>query len=787
MRPFKLGGFALALTFAAGFGAASAQDKTDDHKNGTGTTGTPNGTTTGATTNGGANGTSGTANGGTANGGTANGGTANGGTANGGTANGGTANGGTANGLPPVSPTNPTPNVPPPPGDGWKPNGKGGYMRMYSAGGVMRVEQVGPGTGFIYQNGQVVPDPTPLSPAVENAIRGTPMGKVGQVVKGVWRDATDPMQSGTFIGGIAINDAANAGLHGLEGNTTWSDEYRDLGHALTTPEFYAGVGVFNAVYPKAEATAGRLGFNFIEAATQDEGAGLLTRIAGKAAGAAKRNIALGLTMTVLQLVKPDFNGFNLLTEGKQFGNGLLNTVETGWKDGTTLLKDTFHPSKWGSDFASGFSDFVNGWSPFGHETAKLAGTRIHFGSIPMVKEKWCPFPLPEDLIITLGSFAAAGPLWSAIKWGGMTFLKRFLIAEAAEHTVMGPIEVGELLVPGGGEVADAAEEAGQGIGALGYAIVMGAIDLGGLLFTANKIQGYVQDKNDERIFQDKARDAMNNYLNVTQENNGNPDQKKLQEAMSQLATAMADLRDYHYLPVAIEDAKFVDRLKRDGVPQSEINAVGQTVMAQDGAWLAAPGQTAQLEQAFAPGTKHPGANMGDVNDLVARHDAEVQKLLSGIDGSEKEFKLPDGTTTKITGNITAENADPNNKNAKIFTITNGNQTQQVTATDYRPVNGGIWESQLDPNNKDFGFSGSRDQLYDQEIAILVRGGQNLSNAPITIQQKQPDGSIQNVETTRQKLVLQDMQIVGGLASAEQQLLQPLAAKSQGFTNALPNH
>lgn len=749
MRPFKLGGFALALTFAAGLGAASADDQT----------GTGSGTANAAPTNG----------------------------TNGTTTSGGPS--GTSSGLPPISPTNPTPNIAPPPGDGWKPNGQGGYTRTVVKDGATTIEQVGPGTGFVYANGQIIPNPSPLSPAVENAIRGQPgaFGRAGQVVKGVWRDATDPMQSGTFIGGIAINDAANAGLHGLEGQATWSDEYRDLGHALTTPEFYAGVGVFNAVYPRAEAVAGKaLGLDFVTAATQTEGAGLASRLMGSAASAAKRNVALGLTMTALQLVKPDFGGFNLLSAGKDLGGGLLSTVEAPFTTGFNLLKDTFHPSKWGSDIASGFSDFVHGWSPFGHETAKLAGTRIHFGSIPMVKEKWCPFPLPEDLMITLGSFAAAGPIWSGLKWAGGAFIKRFLIAEAAEHVVMTPIEAGEVIVQpeGPGEIAAGVEEAGQGIGAFGYALIMGAIDLGGLLFTANKIQGYVQDKNDARIFRDKADAAMQNYLSVTRENNGNPDPKKLQDAMSQLATAMADLRDYHYLPVAIEDAKFVDRLKRAGVPQSAIDAVGQSVMQQDGAWLAAPGQTSQLEQAFGPGTKQSG----DVSSLVARHDDEVRQLLSGIDGSEKEFKLANGTTTKVTGTITAEANDPSNPNAKIFTVTNGDKSQQVTAVDYRPTNGGIWESQLDPSSKDFGWSGSRDQLYDEEIAILARGGSSLSNAPITIQQKQPDGTIKAVQTTRQQLVLQDMQIVGGLASAEGQLLSPLEqTKSQGITNALPSH
>src|SRR5581483_7528906 len=167
-------------------------------------------------------------------------------------------------------------------------------------------------------------------------------------------------------------------------------------------------------------------------------------------------------------------------------------------------------------------------------------------------------------------------------------------------------------------------------------VAKGAFDLGGLLLTANAIQKPFQNWNDHRQFEDAAKTAMDNYLAVTKENGGNPDPQKLQDAMAKLATAMADLRDYHYLPVAIEDAKYVDRLKRMGVSQAEIDKAAQQVMNDDGAWLAAPGQSSVLESTFAPGTKHDVVtNQGDFDGLAKRHAEQMANLMQGLDQQPK--------------------------------------------------------------------------------------------------------------------------------------------------------
>jgi hypothetical protein len=73
---------------------------------------------------------------------------------------------------------------------------------------------------------------------------------------------------------------------------------------------------------------------------------------------------------------------------------------------------------------------------------------------------------------------------------------------------------------------------------------------------------------------------------------------------------------------------------------------------------------------------------------------------------------------------------------------------------------------LNPAGSSFQWSQNRNQLYDQEIAILAAGGNNLTNKAL------------------QQSVLQDMQVVGSLAQAEQTLITPALPKSVGLTNAL---
>lgn len=530
---------------------------------------------------------------------------------------------------------------------------------------------------------------TRLSPAVENALKGR--RTVADRIKGVARDTFEPRQSGSFIGGIIVSDLARAGWAGANGDPTAKDQAGDLGHALTTPEFYAGVGMFNLVYANGDRVVGKLGANYIAEAASKEGAGFFTKLLGGAGSFLKENVVLAAALTIPRMIQMDFGGFNLVEAAKKTGGGLWNTI-------TGVGGDLIH-----GRFGEIGHTLGKAWSPFGDEFSKLGNFKISSSFNPFSKQAW------QDIGITLGSFILAKPLWAGIKAIGKKVITKWLIRQA----VAAPIEAGALVVPVGGEVAIA----GIQIGLTAWTIVdvaIAAVDLGGLLLTAHALEAPFRDWNDNRNFENAAQSARDNYLAVTRENGGNPDPKKLQEAMAKLATSMADLRDYHYLPVAIEDAKFVDRLKRMGVTQAEINEVAKKVMNDSGAWLAAPGQSAALVAHFAPGTRHAGVtNQAEFDELAKRHAEQMTNLLKGL--SE------------------------------------------------RPR---VDVKHLDPNSPDSEWSKNRDQLYDQEIAILARGGSNLTNPEL------------------QNKVLQDMQIVGGLAEAEKQTTSPIYAKTPGINEAL---
>ncbi len=99
-----------------------------------------------------------------------------------------------------------------------------------------------------------------------------------------------------FAGAIVVSDLARAGL---EGNP---DAAGDTFAALETPEFWAGIGMFNASMMAGEAVTapafkrltGRIGANSLGA---------------RAAGALKHNLVLAGALTVPRLFEVDFNGF----------------------------------------------------------------------------------------------------------------------------------------------------------------------------------------------------------------------------------------------------------------------------------------------------------------------------------------------------------------------------------------------------------------------------------------------------------------------------------------------
>jgi hypothetical protein len=506
-------------------------------------------------------------------------------------------------------------------------------------------------------------------------------GRMGRILDGVaglpkaaLRDSFDP----TFVGAIALSDLAKAQINHDP------DARGDLAYSLTTPDFYAGVGIFNASYRGAngliDKATDRLGATMVGEKIAAANSPFLSKL-GAGAGYFKRTLVLAAAMTVGKLVQVDFNGFSFGTAGKDLIHGqfaalgteskkLLGTRVTGWQNvldfangitghevpnvynaGKTTLSDLFH-----GHFGSLGGDLWNGAKSLVHPKFDLGPINV------------------QDFAITLGSFAAAEVLWGGVKKLGSMAGKIILEKIAA---VAGVETIGAM-IPGPGWVVDAVVAVGT--------VVWTAVDLAGLLITANQIQTEAQDYNDNRRFEDAATQAKDNFIAVTKSNGGKPDQAKLDAAMNQLAVAMADLRDYKYLNVAIEDAKYADRLQRLGVPKATLDALGQQVMSNDGQWLAAPGQTSALDQAFPPGAKIPGVtDQAAYDGLASRHAATVATLLSGIDNAPT-----------------------------------------------------IPSNQLDPADPSFHLSGNRYQLYDEEAAILTSGSRNITDP--TLQKRVLDGA-----------------------------------------------
>jgi LysM repeat protein len=208
---------------------------------------------------------------------------------------------------------------------------------------------------------------------------------------GILRTAAGMTFDPVFIGAIAIKELADAGV------SRDPDKLKDLGHQLESPDFYAGVGIFNATYRGANAAADaasgalaktRLGVAVADAEIPFLGAG------GKLL---RDNVVLAAALTLPRLVQFDFGGFTV-------------------------------------------NDAVHG------DFRKLKDAKVGLGHVDA-----------EDTAITLGSFMVAQPIWSGIKSAFRIAAEKFLVREA----VAAPVEAGALAVPVGGEVFDAAVTVGN--------------------------------------------------------------------------------------------------------------------------------------------------------------------------------------------------------------------------------------------------------------------------------------------------------------------------------------
>jgi hypothetical protein len=295
-----------------------------------------------------------------------------------------------------------------------------------------------------------------------------------------------------------------------------------------------------------------------------------------------------------------------------------------------------------------------------------------------------------------------------------------------------------------------------------------------------------RDAVDDELIAAEAREAMQAFLALTRENGGKPDPSKLLGAIKRLNTAMANIRDDVYLPLAIEDATFEPLLEKNGVSKSEIDALtGAQNEASYHGFLGWVAMTAELSKRFAPGSEHAVADPSHLNELMEQHRERVQKLLTDLRGTT-EFKLLNGTTVTLPGRIILARQDPSHPNATIFTVLDGAAQHEIAAVDYRPTPGGIWQSALEPSpdgsESNYAFSRNRYQLYEQEIAILDRGFENLSDESIS---QEPSGGTWSGTTAPRVLVREDIAAVRGIATVEHEMLLPLTAESAGLVNLLP--
>ncbi len=362
-----------------------------------------------------------------------------------------------------------------------------------------------------------------------------------------------------FAGAIVISDLANAGIN------RDPDAVDDTMHALTTPEFFAGLGLFNASMMAGEAVAARP----FRALTGRVGA---ESLAGKAAGALKHNLVLAGALTVPRMIEVDFGGFT-------------------------------------------FGDAVKG------DFSELSEASMNFRADIDA----------QDIGITLGAFAVAQPVWSGIKRIGGALARKVGARLARTAVVKGALAVAP--VPGSRVVAGLLT-AGE--------ILWGAVDLAGLLFTAHKIEEPIKEWNDHRRSVNAVKESTDALLDLV---DGDFTAEELDEKLREASMAFGNHRDFLYLPAAIKDVEFVDRLMRMGETKENMAALSNAVMDDFGAWLAMPGQTAllideyerRIAEAEATGdhSNIPGGDLEEFKAFFERHKERMREELEEIDSARR--------------------------------------------------------------------------------------------------------------------------------------------------------
>lgn len=350
--------------------------------------------------------------------------------------------------------------------------------------------------------------------------------RVGQLARSAGATFGDPV----FIGAIGFQTLAMGAFHG-----EFRQSAKDFGQSLISPDFYAGVGMFNLTFTKGGALVDALGAKITSTAVGEAVSSKSVPLLGETVGSvARENIVLGMALTVPKFVSVDLNGFT--------------------------FKDAVH-----LDFRklkeAPIVKFAKIWT---HDDKG-------FHWAPGIKSTF------QDVGITLGSFVVAGavlrPIMTRIgeRFAALGLREAFAFAGkriAARFIAAGAVEAGALAIPGAGEVIDGVLLVGNilwaAVDIITFVVAPRAAALGTTMLVANAIQKPVQSWNDQRQFDDATKDAVQKLLAVAAKNGGKPDPKELQQALAGTMAAFRDERDLAYLPAAIDDVTLGSRLDRVG-------------------------------------------------------------------------------------------------------------------------------------------------------------------------------------------------------------------------------
>lgn len=273
------------------------------------------------------------------------------------------------------------------------------------------------------------------------------------------------------------------------------------------------------------------------------------------------------------------------------------------------------------------------------------------------------------VVITLGAFAVAQPLWTAVT----SRLGKLLKLPAAR---------GRWLARGGR-----------------------VLDLAALLVIASELEEPARDAYRRWLSTQAVEAAIKDLLALLARTNQAPPEAELSRALGEVARAFANHRDFLYVLPAMADMDFTRRLREKGEPDARLLEVEARTLERHGEWLALPGQTLELLEHHHGRLARrdvPGGDMAAFQGLLGRHQARVQALVRKVVNARR---LP---------------ADPSvNALARMRLMPALRHTMEVRygSLDAWQRSHAHQKDPFDPTGPAFEVSRSRAELYAQEAAL----------------------------------------------------------------------